>query len=442
MTTLAATRHASAALPRSYVALVALVVGTYGLQILLLVEWVRGLVGLDAISLVILSAFNLLTMIYGYRHLRRMEASLPSLIDLRTAANWVAVGLTILPLAALLLYRGVGGARAAATGALRVRETWALADAPALLKPLAVAGNYLMDTWLATLVAILVGAAVLGFWPALLRARLSQSGWSSHLLATVLALPNMFCSCCASPIAASLYRGGAATGPTLAFAVAAPSLNLITLLLAFLLLPPELAVLRVAAGVLLALPGTYLAAFAAARWGQGSRRLPAWPVPAWLAYLGRLVESAIARGCQLEIMGGQQAPGSPSAAMTHGLLLGWRIARLAVPVLVFGYLAAGLLTVLMPVGAGAEPSWTVVAMAALVGTLLMIPTAVEIPTALVLAQAGLPALAAVCLVTLAPVSLPSLLVIGSGLGSFRAVVVLGGIVYACGLSVGLMALAL
>ncbi len=204
----------------------------------------------------------------------------------------------------------------------------------------------------------------------------------------------------------------------------------------------DVAMLRVAAGVLLALPGTYLAAFAATRWHRGSGRLPAWPVPSWLAYLGRLVESAISRACQLEIMSGQEAPGSPSAATAHGLLLGWRIARLAVPVLVFGYLAAGLLTVLIPVDSSAGASGMVVALGALMGTVMMIPTAVEIPTALVLTQAGLPALAAVFLVTLAPVSLPSLLVIGRSIGSYRPVLVLGGLVYALGLAVGLIALAL
>lgn len=431
-------------LPWDYSLAGALFLAAYSSLLFLLVDWLRGLVGLSLAQRGGLVALSLLAMVYGYRHLRWLEARFGPCLDARAATRWLVGAIIAIPFLALLTYRGVGGARAAAAGAIGVRETWPLAATPIVLKPVAVAANYLADTWLATLVAVLIAGSVLAFFPALLKGGLSRSGWRSHLLATGLALPSMFCSCCASPIASALYRRGAALGPTLAFAVAAPSLNVVTLLLALLLLPPELAAIRVLAGLLIALPLASLAAALGSRWvpaGRGEHQLlPDWETSRWWQKPLALLARAVSQACQLEVAGGGEPPGSPAEAIERQFRLSWAIGRLVLPVLLFGYLAAGTLAVLLPTLSEQGHGAGTVVLAAFLGTLLMIPTAVEIPSALALTQAGFPALAIVLLVTLPPVSLPSLLVIGSSVGSYRSMLVLGGLVCLLGLAAGLLAL--
>lgn len=427
-------------LPWDYPAAAALFLAGYSALLFLLVDVLRGVLGASTMHHLGLAALSLLAMAVGYLHMRRLEARLGPVLDAHAATRWMAGAMVLVPFAALLVYRVVGGARSAAAGAIRLRETWSLAEAPVWLKPFVAAANYAAETWFATLVGLLIAAGVLAFLPSLLRSGLGRDDWRSHLLATMFALPNMFCSCCASPIAGALYRGGAALRPTLAFAVAAPSLNLVTLLLAVLLLPSELATVRLLAGVLIALPLASLAAGLSGRWPRShpiARPLLPEDASRWwqkpLVLLSRLVADA----CQLELVGDRPAPRSPADVVAQQARLSWRIGRLVVPLLLLGYLVAGTCSALLAGGSGlGQGVWSVLVAAAL-GTLVMIPTAVELPTALALSAAGYPAVAAVLLVVLPPVSLPALLVIGGSLGSYRPVAVLAGLVCLLGVATGL-----
>lgn len=288
-----------------------------------------------------------------------------------------------------------------------------LQQAPQWALPFLYTVEYVNAVWSATLLGLFIGGAVQAFLPGLIRRRLGGSGFRQQLAGLLVGLPNMLCSCCAVGATAGLRASGAGRGAAMAFFVTAPTLNVVTLILAFELLPAKLALARLALGLVAALGATYLA----------SRLIP-----------GKQEEET----CPIEA----PADRSVSEMLSRWLSQTAAIARMVLPMLLVGFLLIGLLKTVVPVetvaksfGNGLLPT----AAASLLGTLLMVPTFTEVLWISEFTRAGMgegPAIA--LLVTLPSVSFPSLWMLGKVLGSYRAAACLGLFVLALGLVGGLL----
>ncbi|HEY8475424.1 MAG TPA: permease [Chloroflexota bacterium] len=370
----------------------------------------------------------------SYRAMARREANLLRWgLDLTVARNALALGLMALLVVDLFAYRGVQAARIASVGRLGVSVTFPVAELPTWLRPVGEAVNFLLVVWHATALGLLIGALflVLLFSGGFLKSVLAMRGLRGHVAGALLAVAYPFCSCCAGPAGASLYRGGASLGATLAFVVASPLLNVTTLSLAVALLPAEFALLRIAGGVAVAVLGTWVVAratrarFLAGKGAPGAR--PGWArlvdaFSRWFAF-ERDVEGRVVQG--------------PAALIAAWLSAAWHMARVGVPVL---FVAAAVMSVAAPtvLSFGGRNDVATVVVAAAIGTLFMIPTWTELALSLPLIQQGLTGPAAALLLTLPAVSLPSLTIVGAALGSARVPAVLAGAVFLVGVLAGLL----
>ncbi len=341
--------------------------------------------------------------------------------------RFLAVALVLLLIVDLFTYRGVAAARAAVAGKLSAGWLDAF-GVTGWLRPVALTLSYLATVWHATLLGtLLAGLAAAAF--SLYRPRgLSRRGLLGSLLGTVYALPQPFCSCCAAVIVPSLTRLGASSYFSLAFLAGAPMLNLTTLILAVLLLPGPYALTRVAAGAFVAVLGSYLVARAAER----------WPAAAGFGGEGRVLRT-IQRYSELVQLGRlrklqEQPPRWPSEFVAAWLRASLYIGATLVPTLVVGMLVTSAVVGLLPPAVG--NNLLGVAAASVAGTLLMVSTWTEIPVALQLINSGLTAPAAVVLVTMPPVSVPCLLVLGGALGRWREAVLYAVFTAVLGLLVG------
>jgi uncharacterized protein len=222
----------------------------------------------------------------------------------------------------------------------------------------------------------------------------------------------MMCTCCTAPVAVTLRRSGVSTAAVIAYWLGNPLLNPAVLAFLVLVAPWEWTVTRLVVGLLLVVGGSALVARLTERPAAPEEAVAA--IPADDPADGRWLAQAPAR-------------------------FGTALLRLAV-VLVPEYLVVVLLIGafrgwLFPIGADVLGAGLVaVLVAAVVGTLLVIPTAGEIPILQGLAVAGLAAgpLGAL-LVTLPAVSLPGIAMVARAFGwrataATTAVVALGGLV--------------
>lgn len=418
-----------------------------------LVDQVRHLSGFGPPVRWAIVAVAVAGMYLGWRWLSGLEAAAEAPF-LRRASRWLVGGLVAITFAWLLVYRYVGGVRGIRAGSLGLPTLLSLEQAGPWVKPLVILVNYFADTWFATLMAILIGSLFLTFLPFVLRQQLAANNFRSLVTGAAIAVPNMFCSCCTAPIASSLYRSGAALSPTLAFSVAAPSLNLVTLVLALALLEPTYGWLRLLLGLVVAIPLTWLAALLGTRWetaaraGRGLRlKVPGWD--RFSAFLNRVFASY----CELfyfETLLQGEALAAPGRAVRMWLTLAWHIARILVPLMLLGYLLAGVLTLILGQvaaaaygggleaarGYGNSPLGVLVAAAA--GTLLMIPSAVEIPVVKGLLDLGLTGPASALLIALPAFSLPAAVIIGGAIGSQKPTLILLLLVFGLSLVTGLI----
>ena len=285
--------------------------------------------------------------------------------------------------------------------------------APQWALPFLYTLDYLNAVWSATLIGLFLGGALQTFLPGLVRGRLSGKGIRQQVFAMLLGLPHMLCSCCAVGAASGLRRAGAGSAAALTFFVAAPTLNLVSLILAFQMLPLKLALARALLGLVAVLGAGYLTV----RLAPGEQETPS-----------------------------SAAEASPASSVPE-MLWSWlrhtgQLARTVLPVLLAGFLLIGLVRTLLPVetwaprlGNGVVPT----VLAALVGTVLMIPTFTEVIWVSEFTRHGMgvgPAVA--LLITLPSVSLPSLWALGRSLKSYRAAVCLGMLVLALGIAGGLL----
>lgn len=352
-------------------------------------------------------------------------------IDLSQRTRLMGIGLLGLLMVDLFIYRGVPASRIMAAGKTAVGQAIPLELLGGWLRPLGEGINYMALVWHATILGILIGALFLTLVVGFLKNWVGGDGFRAHLAGSFLALGQPFCSCCAAPIGASLYRGGASLGPTLAFVVSSPMLNITSLILATALLPMEFALLRIGGGLVMGILVTYLVSVMARTWAEEGTGLG--PPNRLVELSSRLVDT-FSRWFQFEIFLEGKAPDSPAALITTWLRVAWRLGRVVVPVLFVGSVLTSAMVMLLP---APTDDLLGIVVAAAFGTLLMVPTWTELPIALGLIREGLAGPAAVLLVTLPAVSIPCLVIIGAATAKYRVALLLGASVFMVGVLAGI-----
>lgn len=375
----------------------------------------------------------------AYRYMAGLEKGLKERgIDLKTLARVVAIVIGVLLVIDLFTYRGVPASRIVAAGEMGAKPGtmglgWAMpiASFPEWLQPMAEGINYLLVVWHATALGMLLGGLFLVAGAGIM-VRMKGGGFGAHLAGTVMALPQPFCSCCASPIGATLYRKGASLGPVLAFTVSSPMLNITTLVLAAALLPTEFALLRIAGGIIVGVFITYGVSLIAARWVTGGEAE---------ARRGKLFEwsskvlGAYSRLFHFERLFSEGAIDSPAILISNWLGMAWRLAKVVIPLFIVFSVLAVYIVQAMPASGN---NIIGVAVTAIFATLLMVPTWTEIPLAVGLINNGLTGIAAVVLITLPAVSLPCLFIIAGAVRSLKVALILGFSVLLAGILAGII----
>ncbi len=383
-----------------------------------------------------------------YSHLRRSEAK--GEVDERRLESLAKLSLFalfgLLAVDTLLLYRGVGVTRIVEAGKMGigalglapeqlsgVAEMIPLASTPLPLQPIAITVNYLALVWHATLLALLwagLGAVALPLYVGRLISPRGSSGFRSLMGGVAYAVPQPFCSCCAAPIAATIYKQGGPLVSSVAFLLSSPTLNITSLILAATLLPLPFATLRIAGGGLLVFSAAYMVATFAGRpplEGASAH-------PCGITGFVTRVFNRYATLFQFEPKGGVVR--SPAELIRSWLLSTWSIAKVVIPILAVGGVVAGIIVTFVP--AVFRNDVAGILLASGLGTIFMIATWTEIPVAAILAAQGLTGPAAALLMTLPVVSLPCLIIFGGAVRGGKIPLLLGLITFAFGVIAGLV----
>ncbi len=249
---------------------------------------------------------------------------------------------------------------------------------------------YFDAVWKALLVALVVAAAIDALirrdW--LVRVMNRPTAVQQSVVGASLSMPSMMCTCCAAPVTAGLRRSGVSTGAALAYWVGNPLLNPAVLVFLALVLPWPYVVTRLVVGIVVAVGVTALIG----RWLGG--RTEAIPKPPASQHHMSALPGRFARSLSRYVL--VLVPEHLVMVFLMGLLGPWLTG-------VFGLEAS--------IGAVA------VVIAAVVGTVLVIPTGGEIPiiAALLAAGAGVGTTGAL-LVALPALSIPSIVMVGQSLG--------------------------
>ena len=276
---------------------------------------------------------------------------------------------------------------------------------------------YSLAVWKALLAAMVIAACVDVLVPRrwLLRALGRRSPVGGSLAGGVAALPGMMCTCCTAPLAVTMRRAGVPVPAALAFWLGNPVLNPAVLVFLGLLAPGSWVVVRVVLGVLLVFGFSALVGHLVSRRTAG----PGGDLPA--------ADRAVAAAADEPLAWGE----------IPGRLLR-SFARLAV-VLVPEYLLVVFLVALFSAPLGrvlGHGGLVAVLVAAVVGTVLVLPTGGEIPILLGLAAAGASAgVLGALLIALPAVSLPSAVMVGRAFG-WRVTAATAGATVAAGLLAG------
>ncbi|MGV9321910.1 permease [Streptomyces sp. NPDC003660] len=263
---------------------------------------------------------------------------------------------------------------------------------------------YLVAVWKALVAALLISAALQVLIPRdwLLRALNRRGRWSSAVAGGLLSTPSMMCTCCTAPVAAGLRRGGASTTASVAYWLGNPLLNPAVVAFLLLVAPWQWTAVRIVVGVLTVVAGAVL--------------------------VGRLADRGRrADGGESDVPPVPTGPDQPVEATAVAVRFVRTLTRMTL-VLVPEYLAVVLLIGafrgwLLPlarngIGDGLPTVIAAMVVAAVLGTLFVIPTAGEIPIVQGLAVVGLPpAVLGALLITLPAVSLPSMVMMQRSLGA-------------------------
>jgi uncharacterized protein len=285
-------------------------------------------------------------------------------------------------------------------------------DAPTWGAGISFTVAYVQAVWKALVAALLISAAIQSLVPRawLLRLLNRRSRWTGAVAGGLASTPSMMCTCCTAPVAVTLRRNGVSTAATVAYWLGNPLLNPAVLVFLVLMAPWPWTVTRVVVGILLVVGGAVLVA--------------------------RLTDPTADPVTTPPVPPDEPADIGPAAAPAR---FGRTLLRLTL-VLVPEYLVVVLLIGafrgwLFPIGGDLFGTGLVaVLVAAVVGTLLVIPTAAEIPILQGLAIAGLAAgPIGALLVTLPAVSLPGVVMVSRAFG-WRATAVTAAVVAAGGVA--------
>jgi uncharacterized membrane protein YraQ (UPF0718 family) len=296
--------------------------------------------------------------------------------------------------------------------------TVALPPAASWQAALAYAGAYGKAIWQAMVLGLLLGSAVQTLLPAHWIARvLGGAGLRSVAAGGLMALPGMMCTCCAAPVVVGLRARQASPGAAVAFWLGNSVLNPATLIFMGFVLGWHWTALRLVLGVLLVFGGGWLV---------DRRATPA--------------EQSAARE-QLDALIAASQQGNPFARWLK--LLAQMALRLVPEYIVLVLLLGAARVFLFPhVGPEVDNAIGWILAFAVAGTLFVIPTAGEVPIVQAMLSFGVAAgPAAALLMTLPPISLPSLVMTRRAFG-LRVQVMLVLMVIAVGVIGGLAAVAL
>ena len=289
--------------------------------------------------------------------------------------------------------------------------------APSIDAALAYALAYGKAIWQAMVLGLLLGSAVQALIPADWVSRLlGKHRFGSALAGGLLALPGMMCTCCAAPVVVGLRRRQAAPGAAIAFWLGNSVLNPATLVFMGFVLGWKWTALRLALG----LPMVFGLGYLANR--MASARDAAKAQESLAALAAEPQENPFRRWLRI------------LARMTVRL-----VPEYLVLVLVLGAARAWLFPTIGP-QIDNHLLWIVAFAAA--GMLFVIPTAGEVPIIQAMLALGMSAgPAGALLMTLPPISLPSLAMVSRSFPP-RVLAVVAGAVVVFGVIGGAAAIAL
>jgi uncharacterized membrane protein YraQ (UPF0718 family) len=282
---------------------------------------------------------------------------------------------------------------------------------------------YGRSVWQAALVGLLVGAAIDSLLPKawLLGLLDRRSAFGRSAAGGVAALPSLMCTCCTAPVAVGLRRRGTSLESAVSYWLGNPVLNPAVLVFLFLVAPWQLGVVRIVVGVLL----VFVAVPVAVRLTGRRKATPEGTAPSGAVPIVPAVPDDARRLADL--------PGRYLRSLA-------RLAVVLVPEYLVVVLLMGLVSGWLSDFAGLDQRLGVFAVliCAVVGTLLVIPTAGEIPVVLALAAAGVSlGTTGALLITLPALSLPSMVMVGRAMG-WRVTTAMAAVVVVAGLLSGLL----
>lgn len=291
-------------------------------------------------------------------------------------------------------------------------------ESPSWHAAVSFTGAYASAVWKALVAALLISAVVQAWVPRawLLRLLNRPGRVRSAAVGGLVSMPTMMCTCCTAPVAVGLRRQGVNLSAVVAYWLGNPLLNPAVLVFLLLVAPWQWALTRGLVGLLVVVGGA-----AVVTWLAGRRHTPT-TAPA--------LENA-----PIDTVEADAGVGGLRAALGRFARALVRMSLVLLPeyllvVMVVGAFRGWLFQV-SPATASAVLS--VVAIAAVVGTLLVIPTAGEIPILHGLVLAGLsPSVIGTLLITLPAASLPGLAMVARSLGwkattATTLLVILGGL---------------
>jgi uncharacterized membrane protein YraQ (UPF0718 family) len=272
------------------------------------------------------------------------------------------------------------------------------APAPSLDAAVNYALAYSKAIWQAMVLGLLLGSAVQALLPVEWVARLlGKTGFGSVAKGGLLAIPAMMCTCCAAPVVIGLRERQASPGAAIAFWLGNSVLNPATLVFMGFVLGWNWSALRLGLGTLMVFGLGYLV----------NRMVTPGEAEAADRRLAELVDSTPASGL-----------------FTRWIDILWRTAVRLVPEYVILVLLLGAARAWLFPHAGPDISnaigWIIAL--AVAGTLFVIPTAGEVPIVQAMLSLGVGVgPAGALLITLPPISVPSLAIISR---SFRPHIIL------------------
>jgi uncharacterized membrane protein YraQ (UPF0718 family) len=294
------------------------------------------------------------------------------------------------------------------------------AKAPSWSTALSYAAAYFAAIWQALVLALLLGACIQVLVPRQWIARhLTHFGARTSAAVGMMTMAGMMCTCCVAPVVAGLRKQKASPAAAMAIFIGNPTLNPAVLLFIGFVLSWPFAALRLVVGL-----SVVIAA-------------------AWLA--GRLTPGDVEIADALPPSPIEDGAATPLAVLVAWLRVVWWELYTIVPgyiaiVLALGALRAWLFHPGVVLHAGGGVIATIVA--AIAGTLFVIPTAGEIPIIQTFARFGLgSAPAAALLLTLPAISVPSMFIVRSAFPA-RTLAAVAGAVAAAGIVAAIVASAL